>query len=317
MIGALAAARNLGDGGSSDVWAPEVVTPLDGIRELAGDASVIHHDGADPEGAAAVAAAAEVAVVVVGYTKADEGEYIGGSATAHLTDLMPAADEPEVAAAFAALLAADTAPFQKPGAVEGEDVGFSKGGDRTSLRLRPDDVALIRAVAAANPRTVVAIVAGSAVLIDEWHEAVPAVVQSWYAGMEGGRALADVLGGRAEPSGRLPFSVPVDEGHLPPFDPEATAVTYDAWHGYWRLARDGHPAAYPFGFGLSYTDLAVTDASVEVVGDRLEVTARVANRGERPGSRSCRSTPARWVRPAGSSGSPAWRWRRAPRPTWR
>ncbi len=283
VIGALATEPNLGDGGSSDVWAPEVVTALDGISELAGRSSVVHHDGADLDGAAAVAASADVAVVVVGYTKADEGEFIGGSGTEHLTGLMPAADEPEVAAAFAAVLAADTEPFQKPGASDGEELGFSKGGDRTSLRLRPGDVSLIRAVAAANERTVVAIVAGSAVLIDEWHESVPAVVQSWYAGMEGGRGLADVLGGRAEPSGRLPFSVPADEAHLPPFDPEATAVTYDAWHGYWRLARDGHRADYPFGFGLAYTELAITEAGAVLEGDHVEVTARAENLGERPG----------------------------------
>ncbi len=283
VIGALATERNLGDGGSSDVWAPQVVSPLDGIRELAGDAAVVHHDGSDLDQAAAVAGTADVAVVVVGYTKADEGEYIGGSATTHLAELMPAADEPEVAARFAAMLAEDTEPFQKPGAAAGEDVGFSKGGDRTSLRLRARDVELIRAVAAANPRTVVAIVAGSAVLIDEWHEAVPAVLQSWYAGMEGGRALADVLGGRAEPSGRLPFSVPADEAHLPPFEPDAAAVTYDAWHGYWRLARDGHRASYPFGFGLAYTELAIAEASVTLADGHLVVRAEVANRGARPG----------------------------------
>ncbi|MBX3284887.1 MAG: glycoside hydrolase family 3 protein [Actinobacteria bacterium] len=282
VIGPLADAPNLGDGGSSDVWAPEVITPLAGLREAAGE-GVAHHDGSDPEAAAEIAAAADVAVVVVGYTKADEGEYIGGSATAHLADLMPAADEPEVATAFAAVLAADTEPFQKPGAAPGEDVGFSKGGDRASLRLRPADVALIRAIAAANARTVVAIVAGSAVLIDEWVDAVPAVLQSWYAGMEGGRALADLLGGRAEPSGRLPFSVPTHEDHLPPFDAEATEVTYDAWHGYWRLARDGHRAAHPFGFGLSYTDLAITSAALGDAGDDLAVSATVANRGQRPG----------------------------------
>ena len=61
--------------------------------------------------------------------------------------------------------------------------------------------------------------------------------------MEGGHGLADVLLGRVDPSGRLPFSVPVTEAHLPPFDRDADAFTYDRWHGWWHLAREGHEPA--------------------------------------------------------------------------
>ena len=285
VLGRLAAVANLGDGGSSDVWAPSVVTPLAGLRADLGPQAVTHHDGSDLGAAAGIAAGADVAVVVVGYTKADEGEFIGDSGTGHLTDLMPGDDDPDLAAAFAEVLAADTEPFEPPAdRLEEGGLGFATGGDRTSLRLKPEDVALIAAVAASNPRTVVAIVAGSAVLIDEWAEQVPAVLQCWYAGMEGGHALADVLLGRVEPSGRLPFTVPADEAHLPPFDRDATEVTYDAWHGYWRLARGGNRAAYPFGFGLSYTDLALADdARVSVTSDALEVSVTAINAGERPG----------------------------------
>jgi beta-glucosidase len=285
VVGRLAAVRNLGDGGSSDVWAPTAVTPLDGLRAALPDAEVEHLDGSDPEAAAALAERADVAVVVVGYTKADEGEFIGAGGTAHLNDLMPGPDDPELAAAFEAEVAAAGEPTEPPaGALaEGDSLGFAKGGDRSSLRLHAEDEALIRAVAAANPRTVVAIVAGSAVLVDGWSATVPALVQSWYAGMEGGHALADVLLGRAEPTGRLPFTVPTDPGHLPPFDAEATAVTYDGWHGYWKLAHDGHRALHPFGFGLSYTELAIDAATAELDGDAVVVTATAANRGDRSG----------------------------------
>ena len=227
-----------------------------------------------------------MAIVVVGYTKADEGEFIGGSGTKHLRSLMPDADEPEVVAAFEAAGPAETIAASPPDDPDGEDdgLGFAEGGDRASLRLRPADVELIRAVAAANPRTVVAIVAGSAVVVADWDRRVPAVVQSWYAGCEGGRALADVLLGRVPVGGHLPFTVPADEADLPPFDREADAVTYDAWHGYWRLARDGARAAYPFGFGLSYGDPVLEAATVEPDGGQggAVVTATVANRGGRP-----------------------------------
>ena len=116
-----------------------------------------------------------------------------------------------------------------------------------------------------------------------WIEAVPAVVQAWYSGMEGGHALADLVLGRTEPTGRLPFTVPTDEAHLPDFDPDATEATYDAWHGYRMLARDHRNARFPFGFGLSYTSLAIEEVSCRQEGADLIVTARVANEGTRPG----------------------------------
>jgi beta-glucosidase len=102
--------------------------------------------------------------------------------------------------------------------------------------------------------------------------------------MEGGTALADLLLGRAEPSGRLPFTVPTDEAHLPPFDRDADAVTYDAWHGWWRLERDGHEPAFPFGFGLGYTTFALGEWSLERAGDEVVLRGTVVNTGERDGS---------------------------------
>jgi beta-glucosidase len=203
---------------------------------------------------------------------------------------MPLEDEPGVVAAFEAVLAEDTNDFQPPDVAESDGLGFSKGGDRASLRLLPEDEQLIRAVAAVNPNTVVALVAGSAVLMDSWSDQVPAIVQSWYAGMEGGHALTDLLLGAIEPSGRLPFSVPTDVDHLPLFDAEAHDVVYDGWHGYWKLAREGHAPAHPFGFGLSYTELALTEIEIALepggtndTPTSIVVGATCANTGDRPG----------------------------------
>jgi beta-glucosidase len=152
-----------------------------------------------------------------------------------------------------------------------------------SLRLHGADEDLIAAVARANPRTVVAVVAGSAVVMSPWSGAVPAIVQSWYAGMEGGHGLADVLLGRCDAGGRLPFSVPETESQLPDFDAAAEDCTYDCWHGWWKLERDEQTAHFPFGFGLSFTSFAWgAFEAVPTPGGAL-VRGSVHNSGSRPG----------------------------------
>ena len=283
VVGALADTVNVGDGGSSDVWDLECRTVLDGLRDAALD--VVHDDGSDPARAATVAAGADVALVVVGYTHLDEGEYIGATDPS-LPAMFPSADEPDVVAAFEAEVAAvvEAGLPVRPAHLDGRDRGFSQGGDRASLRLPDEQVALLRAVAAANPRTVVAIQAGSAVLCSEWIDDVPALVQAWYGGSQAGPGLADVLTGAVEPSGRLPFSVPVEEADLPPFDRDATSFRYDRSHGWWHLAAEGTPPTFPFGFGLGYTTFAVDDVAVTVEDGSIVAVGAVRNTGGRDGA---------------------------------
>jgi beta-glucosidase len=285
LVGRLATEVNLGDGGSSDVWAPEVVTVADGFRSALPDVAFLEDDGTDAGRAATLAATADLAVVVVGYTRADEGEFIGEFATSHLVDLFPGEDDPALVERFTESIAGERS-IEPPEHVarRPEPGGFAVGGDRVSLHLHDDDVTLIRAVSAANPRTVVVLVAGSAVVISEWDQSVPAVVQSWYSGMEGGHGLADVLLGRVDATGRLPFSVPTKDSDLPDFEADATSFEYDAWHGYWHLARQGTPPAYPFGFGLSYTTFAFDRSEIALVGGELRVRVQVRNTGQRRGT---------------------------------
>jgi len=280
LLGRLADTVNLGDGGSSDVWDLDCHTVLDGLR--AAGADVVHEGGSDLERAATVAAQSDAAVIVVGYTLEDEGEYIGEPDPSMLA-LFPPADEPDVLERFQASLA-HVAPTIKPDRLTSRGPGLSRGGDRTSLRLHGADVELIRAVAAANPRTVVAIQAGSAVVVSDWIDAIPAVVQAWYGGCETGPGLADVLLGAVNPSGRLPFSVPVDEDDLPPFDRHATRFRYDRWHGWWHLARTGRAPAFPFGFGLSYTTFALAGVVIATGDDEVVARGAVRNTGERAGA---------------------------------
>ena len=258
VIGPLAATANLGDRGSSDTRpAPgSVVTPLEGLRAAAPQLQIRHSDGRNLAEATALATEAEVAVLVVWLDWRHEGEHIHAGDIAPILRHTPPPDpllrrigrarlQPlwsKLAAGFATVASLGSA---RPG-------GDFASGDRTELSLEPRQEALIRAVAAANPRTVVVLMGGGGILCEAWRRLVPAILLLWYPGQQGGEALADVLLGRVSPSGRMPFALPTDHAQLPPFHPRTRRITYDLWHGYRRFQRDGHPAAFPFGFGLSY-----------------------------------------------------------------
>jgi beta-glucosidase len=284
VLGRLAGVRNLGDGGSSDVRSSSVVTPLDGLRVLFGDDRIVHHDTD-----ASIAAGADLAVVVVGYTKDDEGEYMGADDMQALgAALFPPADHPELG------VGAPMEPFAPTGRshptvteddrpspiaeTPAELVPMALGGDRVSLRLSDADEALIRAAAALCDRVVAVVVCGSAVVMP-WADDVPAVLQSWYCGVEGGAALAALVTGASEPGGRLPFAVPRHEADLAFFDRNAVTIDYDLFHGQWLLDRDGVEAHFPFGWGLGYSPVEIAGASV-IDGNRgVQVIAR--NDGDR------------------------------------
>lgn len=273
VLGRLARVKNLGDGGSSDVRSTRVITPLDGIRARFPDADVVHSDDDT-----SIATDADLVVIVVGYTKDDEGEYIDNDGTgALIADLFPPMDHPELGVGPPlAPVVEDSAALVSP-----DDPGMAPGGDRDSLRLSSSDESLIAQAAALNDRTVVSVVAGSAVMMP-WADQVSSILMSWYSGVEGGTALADILAGDAEPAGRLPFAVPTDADHLPLFDKDAVTATYDLFHGQWVLDRDGVAAQFPFGFGLGYSDIVVDSADWIGAGAGVEVS--VTNTGERDGS---------------------------------
>jgi beta-glucosidase len=132
---------------------------------------------------------------------------------------------------------------------------------------------------------VVVLMGGGGLLTREWHDAVPGLLLLWYPGQEGGHALADVLLGRVSPSGRLPFSLPSSADQLPPFEPRARRIVYDLWHGYRRLGRDGQAAAFPFGYGLSYSQFETTELSANLTPNSddaepaISLAVTVANSG--------------------------------------
>ena len=270
VIGTQAAQHSLGDRGSSRVTPAVTVSLLDGLRAAPGHRTVTYDDGLEIAQAALAAAAADVAIVMVGYNHTDEGEYVGLEGSVHLQSLYP----PQRPDTNELLVAA----FAKAASTGGERT-MGGGGDRNSLRLHDHDEQLIQAVSAANPRTVVLVVAGSAVLMP-WAEQAAAIAMVWYPGQEGGSAIASVLLGEREPTGRLPLTIARNPCDYPDFDRDAVAVRYDRWHGYTKLHRDKVTAHYPFGFGLGYSTFELIDS--HVVDDIVTVT--VANTGARPGT---------------------------------
>jgi beta-glucosidase len=158
-----------------------------------------------------------------------------------------------------------------------------EGIDRKSLRLHPDESRLLQEYGPMNRKSVAVLINGGAVIVEEWKDKVNGIIEAFYPGMEGGTAIAKVLFGDVNPGGKLPYSVAVDENQYPDFDRAATEVTYDRYHGYVRLDHNGNKAAFPFGFGLSYTQFVQDSLKIETGPDQVSASVKVTNTGSRQG----------------------------------
>jgi beta-glucosidase len=166
--------------------------------------------------------------------------------------------------------------------------------DRPDLALPDEQATLIRAVAAANPRTIVLVMSGGPVEMASWEGQTPAVVQCWFGGQELGAAVARLLVGDVAPSGKLPLTIPLSAAQTPLRTPEqypgvAGRLDYSeglavGYRGYDQL---GLPVQYPFGHGLSYTRFAYRNLAVTGIatpaGEVVRVEFSVANSGARAG----------------------------------
>jgi beta-glucosidase len=167
--------------------------------------------------------------------------------------------------------------------LEGEEMpvhveGFA-GGDRTSIDLPKAQQTLLQALGATGKPVVVVLMSGSAVAMPWAEEHAAALLEAWYPGEAGGEAIADILTGKANPSGRLPVTFYASDDQLPPFsDYSMQGRTYRFFQG---------QPEYPFGFGLSYSTFscsALRLASPSIAaGEPLQVTVTVINTGDRPG----------------------------------
>ena len=244
VLGKLGDAQNIGDHGSSMVHPYYAVSPLSGIMKRIPGALVLYNDGTNLELAKKQAADVDAVVIVAGYVHSDEGEFLSSKVETEAT----------------------------------------AGGDRKSMRLHQRDIDAINAVAGICPNTVVALIGSSAILIDEWEEKVPAILLPFYGGMEGGTVLAEILFGDVNPGGKLPYTVALKEDDYPFFDPDCTKITYEYYHGYAKMEKEGKKVLYPYGYGLSYTKFAFGRPEIKVFDNIAKISVDVTNTGSREGA---------------------------------
>ncbi len=191
------------------------------------------------------------------------------------------AGKPQFDAALDAARASDAVVFVGglSGEVEGEEMkvsypGFA-GGDRTDIALPSTQESLLRALHATGKPIVLVLMTGSAIASEWASRALPALMVAWYPGQQGGNAVADVLFGATNPSGRLPVTFYRSVTQLPPF------ASYDMHGRTYRYFR-GDPL-YPFGHGLSYTKFEYSDLTLDKPGvakdDTVSVSLAVRNVG--------------------------------------
>ena len=209
----------------------------------------------------------------------------GGGYTARLA--WKRGGEPNYAEAIAAAKSSDVAIVcVSTMGTEGE------GNDRPSMDLPDNQSALIRAVAAVNHRTIVVLNNGTPVTMTDWLKSVPGLIEAWFPGQEGGAAIADMLFGKINPSGKLPDTLAANRSDYPDFGnyPGTDHIVHYAegiYVGYRHFDKANIQPLFPFGYGLSYTtfkykDLELSSHALSPDGT-VTVRANVTNTGRRAG----------------------------------
>ncbi len=148
-------------------------------------------------------------------------------------------------------------------------------------------MALIKTLKQQGKKVVVVLYSGCAIITEEWKDYADAIIMNYYSGCEGGTALAHLLCGDKNFTGHLPFTVARREEDYPPFlemGQKPYEINYGYYHGYALFDKEQREAAYPFGFGLSYSDYAIEDIKVVQEGHALRVTAKMTNKGTMDGA---------------------------------
>lgn len=269
VVGENAVKKMTVGGGSSSLKVKHECTPLEGIRAAVGDVAEVRYER--------------------GYVGDPSGEYDGVSTGQDLRESRSGAQL--LADAVTAARKADAVIFV--GGLNKSLHQDAEGADRRQYGLPYGQDSLIAALAGVNSKLAVVLVTGNAVAMP-WIDRVPTVLEAWFAGSEAGNALADVLFGVVNPSGKLPFTIPVrveDVGaHAVGEYPGGDSVVYkeSLFVGYRYLEREHCRPLFAFGHGLSYTsfgyrDIQANKASMGRNG-QIEVSVTVTNTGQRAGA---------------------------------
>lgn len=259
------AVRKLNEGGgSSELKVKDMVSPLDGLRALYGDK--------------------------VKYAKG----YAAGRPMYGNVDVIPQRVEDSLRAEAVAM-AREADVVIMVGGLNKNHLQDCEGGDREHYNLPFGQDKLIEELQAVNKNLVLVLLSGNAVEMP-WVDKVPAIVQGWYLGSMGGKSIANVLSGKVNPSGKLPFSFPAKltdcgahafDALSYPGDSIKQEYKEDILVGYRWHDTKKIPALFPFGHGLSYTTFnygkAIASAKTMTEGSNLEISVKVKNTGSAPG----------------------------------
>jgi beta-glucosidase len=259
VLGPKAKEKHTGDRGSSRVTNTQIVSLLSGLQQAGERYDCEVQWCAAVSGNEDIIRRANRVILLVGNDYRDEGEYIS-----------------------AGKMRDRNHPNRKNN-LTGLGM-FALAGDKTYLHLHSNESAMILDAALLNRQCVVVLQGGSAITVEEWEAQVPVVLHQFYCGQEGGTALARILFGEVNPSGKLPFTVPIRESDLPDFFSFDSVVRYGYYHGYRLFFRDSLPVRYPFGYGLSYTHFELLWDTVYTAADSLYLRVRITNSGKVAGA---------------------------------
>tara|TARA_B100001250_G_scaffold412785_1_gene444937 strand:+ start:1201 stop:3399 length:2199 start_codon:yes stop_codon:yes gene_type:complete len=164
---------------------------------------------------------------------------------------------------------------------EGDAISSDANGDRNSIRLPSNQINYLKDLrkSAGSKPIILVLKSGSAIDLSEIYDYVDAIIYAWYLGEQGGNAIADIIFGDVNPSGKLPITIPESLSHLPDYN------NYSMDNRTYRFTK--HKPMYPFGYGLSYSNFVYSDISIKkeqiINGDSIELNFTIHNDSEIPG----------------------------------
>lgn len=264
LVGSLATIEQTGDKGSSKVNSSYIISVKEALKYYClPTTKILTACNQEKDKLQAICKSADVVIVMAGYTYLDEGEYL---MMGKIRDSLN--------------------PNKQNFATKSGIVGL--GGDRVYIHLHQEDIETIQLANQLNKKVIVCLNGGAAITVEEWEKQTPVILDAFYSGMEGGNAIVNLLFGEINPSGKLPFTVPVNASDLPMFNSYSKEVRYDYYHGYALFDKTQKPVRYPFGFGLSYTTFDIDSLQIQAanlnINDTLKFSVKLKNTGDTKGA---------------------------------